>query len=256
ALGRADTGRDLGLCRRLGGVDACGTLRADRFTARAGVVSPSLHIFEQRAVGPLGCNCYIVGDPATRQAIVIDPGGDADELAGSIAAQNLTITGIVATHAHFDHILAAERLRAVTGAPFHLHPDDNSLLAWMQESGRMFLGIDLPPPPEVDTPTREGDVLVAGSVRLEVLHTPGHSPGSISLTHPDALFAGDTLFQGSVGRVDLPGGDGRALLAAVRTKLFTLGDSVPVYPGHGPATTIGQERNFNPFVGAGSSWTG
>ena len=116
----------------------------------------------------------------------------------------------------------------------------------------MFLGIDLPPPPEVDTETREGDLLIAGSVSLEVLHTPGHSPGSISLVHPEAVFSGDTLFAGSIGRSDLPGGDTQTLLAAIRNKLFVLPEHLPVYPGHGPATTLERERATNPFVGDGA----
>jgi glyoxylase-like metal-dependent hydrolase (beta-lactamase superfamily II) len=116
----------------------------------------------------------------------------------------------------------------------------------------MFLGIDLPPPPEVDTEAREGDRVVAGAVDLEVIHTPGHSPGSITLVGEGAVFAGDTLFAGSIGRTDLPGGDTQALLDAVKDKLFRLDDDLPVYPGHGPATTLGQEKETNPFVGQGS----
>lgn len=211
-----------------------------------------IEIFDHLVVGPLQCNCYIVGDSDTHEAIVIDPGDDADRLAGSIAAKGLTVTAIVATHAHFDHVVAAARLRTLTGAPFYLHADDKPLLAWVQESGRMFLGIDLPAPPEVDTEAREGDRLVAGAVGLEVVHTPGHSPGSISLVADGAVFSGDTLFAGSIGRTDLPGGDAQALLDAVKDKLFRLDDDLGVYPGHGPATTLGHERATNPFVGMGS----
>lgn len=208
-----------------------------------------MEIFEHLVVGPLQCNCYIVGDPETKEAIVIDPGDDADRLAEALAQKQLTVTAIVATHAHFDHIVAAERLRALTGAPFYLHAEDKPLLAWMQDSGRLFLGMDLPPPPEVDTEAREGDRLLAGSVGLEVVHTPGHSPGSISLISEDAVFSGDTLFAGSIGRTDLPGGDTHALLNAVKDKLFRLDGDLAVYPGHGPATTLGAEQETNPFVG-------
>jgi hydroxyacylglutathione hydrolase len=200
-------------------------------------------------VGPLACNCYVVGEESTRRAIVIDPGGDADELAGEIASQDLTITAIVATHAHFDHIIAAEQLRTLTGAPFVLHDDDRPLLDWMQESGRLFLDVELPPPPEVDTSAREGERITAGAVEFEVVHTPGHSPGSISLVAAGGVFSGDTLFAGSIGRTDLPGGDAQALLGAVRSKLFALDESLIVYPGHGPTTTLGAERAENPFVG-------
>lgn len=208
-----------------------------------------MEIFEHLVVGPLQCNCYIVGDPESKEAIVIDPGDDADRLAESLAEKQLTVTAIVATHAHFDHIVAAERLRVLTGAPFYLHAEDKPLLEWMQESGRLFLGMELPPPPEVDTEAREGDRLRAGSMGLEVVHTPGHSPGSISLVAEDALFSGDTLFAGSIGRTDLPGGDTQALLDAVKDKLFRLGADLVVYPGHGPATTLAAEQETNPFVG-------
>ncbi|MGH2729509.1 MAG: MBL fold metallo-hydrolase, partial [Actinomycetota bacterium] len=190
-----------------------------------------LEIFAHRVVGPLQCNCYVVGDPKTKEAIVIDPGDDADGIAEDIAAKGLTVTAIVATHAHFDHVLAAERLRALTGAPFYLHDLDRPLLDWLQESVRTFLGVDVDPPPEVDSSIAEGDKLKAGEVELEVLHTPGHSPGSVSLVGDTAVFAGDTLFAGSVGRTDLPGGDTDALVKAVKSKLFALEDDLPVYPG-------------------------
>ena len=215
----------------------------------------SVHLFHHRAVGPLQCNCYIVGDPVTKQAIVIDPGGDADELAVDLAQHDLTVVSIIATHAHFDHIVAAEQLRQMTGAPFYMHEADKPVLDWFGASGQMFLGVDLGAPPEVDRDAPEGHLLEAGGAKLEVLHTPGHSPGSISLVGEGVVFAGDTLFAGSIGRTDLPGGDTRALLDAVQQKLFPLGDDVVVYPGHGPSTTLGVERVSNPFVGTGStSW--
>jgi glyoxylase-like metal-dependent hydrolase (beta-lactamase superfamily II) len=208
-----------------------------------------LKIFHHLEVGPLACNCYVVGDPVTKQAIVIDPGGDADELLKLITADELTVTAIVATHAHFDHLIAAEQMRAATGAPFYLHPLDKPLLAWMQESGRLFLGIELPPPPEVDDDADEGVLLSAGDTQLQVVHTPGHSPGSISLVGAGTIFAGDTLFAGSVGRTDLPGGDSGALVESVREKLFSLEGDLPIYPGHGPSTSLQREREYNPFVG-------
>ena len=216
----------------------------------------SLSILWHREVGPLACNCYIVGDGASKQAIVIDPGGDADDLIEFLAREQLAVTAVVATHAHFDHVIAAQRVVEHTGAPFYLHADDKPLLYWMQESGRMFLGIELGPPPEVDTSPSEGDVLRAGELELSVVHTPGHSPGSIALLHEDAVFSGDTLFAGSVGRTDLPGGDTRALIDAIKHKLFVLEKDLPVYPGHGPATTLEQERAFNPFVGENATGFG
>ncbi|MDQ4124360.1 MAG: MBL fold metallo-hydrolase [Actinomycetota bacterium] len=206
-------------------------------------------------VGPLGCNCYVVGDPATKEAIVIDPGGDGTRLIEELVRLGVTVTAIVATHAHFDHLIAGQELRAHTGAPFHLHDGDRFLLDWWHESGRLFLGIELPPPPEIDASANEGLVVQAGTTRLEVLHTPGHSPGSISLAGRDALFSGDALFAGSVGRTDLPGGDTNVLLDAIKSKLFAFGDEVPVYPGHGEPTTIGEEKERNPFVGRNARWT-
>lgn len=206
-------------------------------------------------VGPLGCNCYVVGDPATKEAIVIDPGGDAARLIEELVRLGVTVKAIVATHAHFDHLIAGQELRAHTGAPFHLHDADRFLLDWWHESGRLFLGIELPPPPEIDAGANEGLVLQAGSTKLEVLHTPGHSPGSISLAGDGALFSGDALFAGSVGRTDLPGGDTAVLLDAIKSKLFAFGDDVPVYPGHGEPTTVGEEKERNPFVGRNARWT-
>ena len=211
-----------------------------------------MKVFAQFEVGPLACNCYVVGDPTTKHAIVIDPGGDIERVTTALQDNDLTVTAIVATHAHFDHLLAAESLRGLTGAPFYMHDGDRPLLDWYEESGRMFLGLELGAPPAIDTSAREGDVLRAGSAELQVIHTPGHSPGSITLAGADALFSGDTLFAGSIGRSDLPGGDSHTLLGVIKEKLFAFDDDVTVYPGHGPATTVGEERRANPFVGEGS----
>jgi hydroxyacylglutathione hydrolase len=211
-----------------------------------------MEIFAHRVVGPLACNCYIVGDPNTRDAVVIDPGGEADELARLLTEQKVNVVYIVATHAHFDHLVAAEELRKLTGAPFLLHGQDRPVLDWYRESGRLFLGIELPPPPEIDGTLVEGDKVGAGRTAFEVLHTPGHSPGSISLVGEGTLFSGDTLFASSIGRSDLPGGDDQLLRRMIRGKLFGFDDETIVFPGHGPATTIGQERALNPFVGDGS----
>jgi glyoxylase-like metal-dependent hydrolase (beta-lactamase superfamily II) len=216
----------------------------------------AMKVFEQLVVGALQCNCYLVGDPVTLEGIVIDPGDDPDAILAAAARHRLKLVAAVATHAHFDHILAADAIRRTTGIPFYLHADDVPILAFNQDAGRMFLGIELPPSPEVDRTYADGDELVVGSMRLGVIHTPGHSPGSVSLLAPDeAVFVGDTLFYASVGRTDLPGGDGDEELASIRERLFPLGD-LPVFPGHGPATTLGQERFSNPFVGSnGGLWT-
>lgn len=214
-------------------------------------------LFDHLVVGALQCNCYLVGDPLTREAIVVDPGDDPDRIIARAEAHSLRLVASVATHAHFDHVLAADALRSRLGIPFHLHGDDLTILALQQEAGLVFLGEQLPPPTEVDHRLADGDELAAGSARLGVLHTPGHSPGSISLLAPgDALFSGDTLFFGSIGRTDLPGGDGEAELESIRSRIFPLGD-LAVYPGHGPATTIDQERRTNPYVGErGGLWGG
>lgn len=211
-----------------------------------------MELFARFEVGPLACNCFIVGDPATKEAIVIDPGGDAQTVAGVLQERSLRVTAIVATHAHFDHLIAAQALRELTGAPFYMHAADRPLLDWYEESARMFLGVEIGPPPDIDTSADEGDALVAGDVRLDVVHTPGHSPGSISLFAPAAVFSGDALFAGSIGRSDLPGGDGRLLIGSIKEKLLVLDDDVAVHPGHGPSTTVGAERRSNPFVGENS----
>jgi len=221
----------------------------------------TLKIFEHMVVGDLSCNCYLVGDPETRQAVVIDPGDDGGRIQQAIADHGLTIVAVVATHAHFDHVLAAEAIRAATGAPFYLHLADMDLLQWLPASMQMFLGVtDGPPPPDVDTELADEDTLEVGGSSLQVIHTPGHSPGSICLLSSDPqgtmLFSGDTLFAMSVGRSDLPGGDQDALLASIRRRLFPLGD-MPVFPGHGPETALDRERANNPFVGEGSRfWSG
>jgi glyoxylase-like metal-dependent hydrolase (beta-lactamase superfamily II) len=186
---------------------------------------------------------------------VIDPGDDPDAILAAAERHGLTLVAAVATHAHFDHVMAADAIRRKTGVPFYLHADDVPTLAHNQEAG-VFFGIELPPSPDIDRTYADGDELVAGSMRLGVIHTPGHSPGSVSLVAPDeAVFSGDTLFYASVGRTDLPGGDTAEELASIRERLFPLGD-LPVFPGHGPPTTIGQEQVSNPFVGSGGGlWT-
>ena len=209
----------------------------------------ALVLFEQLTVGLLGCNCYIVGDPVTRSAIVIDPGGDAATIIAAAERHGLTIAAQVATHAHFDHVLAADKIRSITGAPFYMHEADIPLLAWLGPSMEMFLGVQGVDAPDVDKGLVEGDRIDVADGGLLVLHTPGHSPGSISLLDPGAaLYSGDTLFADSIGRTDLPGGDFTQLDTSVKQKIFTLED-LPVFPGHGPATSVDRERVSNPFVG-------
>lgn len=210
----------------------------------------ALQIYEHLLVGPLACNCYIVGDTDTPTAMVIDPGDDADQILEALARHRLQLGLIVATHAHFDHIMGADSLRQATGAPFYLHSDDVPLLEWVPASLQLFLGRVTGRAPEVDAILKDGGELTSGDLRLEVLHTPGHSPGSICLVSEaeGVMFSGDTLFAQSVGRTDLPGGDTEQLLSSIRQRLFPLGD-LKVFPGHGGPTTLERERYENPFVG-------
>ncbi|MGO9146189.1 MAG: MBL fold metallo-hydrolase [Desulfomonilia bacterium] len=195
-------------------------------------------------------NCFILGDEQTHQAIVIDPGGEADKILRQIDSMGLTVMAIVNTHAHVDHIGAIRQIKDVTGAQIMMHEAELPLLQAASRMGRLF-GIRIEQPPDPDRFLSEGEVISLGDgISLSVLDTPGHSPGGISLVTSDKklCFAGDTLFAGSIGRTDLPGGDYHTLIASIKTKLLPLGDDMKVLPGHGPATTLGAERRYNPFL--------
>jgi hydroxyacylglutathione hydrolase len=201
-------------------------------------------------VGPIQSNCYIVGCEKTREAAVIDPGGDADKILITLAKDKLRCLYIINTHGHFDHSADNKRLKEVTGAQLLIHPADAPMILNQSMGGGMWgLHVDNSPPP--DRYLGEGDIITFGDISLKVLHTPGHSPGGISLVTDKMVFVGDTLFAGSIGRTDFPGGDYEGLLRQVRNKIFTLGDDVVVYPGHGPKTTVGRERKTNPFFSTG-----
>ncbi|HWD99484.1 MAG TPA: MBL fold metallo-hydrolase [Bryobacteraceae bacterium] len=206
-------------------------------------------IHEILPVGILGCNCSIIGDEASREAIVIDPGDNIDEILAVLERHALTVKSIAITHAHIDHIGGAARLRSATGAPIYMNEED-SFLSDRLDMQAAWLGVETPENPGIDQPAREGDILRAGSLEATVLHTPGHTPGSISLFFraQNTLIAGDTLFRGSIGRTDLPGGDSAEILKSIRGKLYTLPEDVIVIPGHGEDTTIGNEKKSNPFV--------
>ncbi len=200
-------------------------------------------------VGLLQCNCSVFGDEQTREAIVIDPGDDIENVNAILAEHHLTVKAILVTHAHIDHVAGAHKLRAITGAPVYLNPRDTELLDALPIQAS-WLGVDTPERTEVDSELSDGLVLQLGSAEFRVLHTPGHTQGSSSLWIPQEskLVAGDTLFRDSIGRTDLPGGDGRQILASIKSQLLPLPEDTVVIPGHGPNTTIGREKERNPFL--------
>jgi glyoxylase-like metal-dependent hydrolase (beta-lactamase superfamily II) len=203
-------------------------------------------IIETLVVGPLLVNCYLAGCERTREAVVIDPGDDADKILAAIQRHKLKLKHIINTHAHFDHLGAVQTLREATGAPFRLHPADVQLVnSYLVQAA--YFGLPPGPRPQVDGYLNDGDEIVFGDEKLRVLHTPGHSPGGVSFAGNGVVFVGDELFLDSIGRTDFPGGNYEVLINAIRTKLFPLGDDVVVYPGHGSKTTIGRERLHNPF---------
>jgi glyoxylase-like metal-dependent hydrolase (beta-lactamase superfamily II) len=206
-------------------------------------------VLETFPVGMLACNCTILGDETTHEAMVVDPGENVPEILSRLMKHHLTLKQIVVTHAHIDHVGGALRLKRATGAPILLNQNDLPLLA-MMEAQAEWLGVR---PPEVAPPDASADDgLHIGLPNLpgEVLHTPGHTEGSICLYFEpqQLLLAGDTLFAGSIGRTDLPGGDPRKIIRSIRERLLALPDAVTVIPGHGPLTTIGDERATNPFL--------
>jgi hydroxyacylglutathione hydrolase len=224
-------------------------------------------IHEILPVGMLQCNCHIVGDPHTREAIVIDPGDDDAEILSVIERHRLKVTAIVVTHTHIDHVGGLHHLQEATGAPVYLHGDDLGLYRMLEQQAA-WLRWKTPEPARIDQLVREGDVIRWGRYQGQILHTPGHTQGSICLYMPSdlpmapgdgapaqgtksgtgQLFAGDTLFAGSIGRTDLWGGSFEEIINSLMGKVLALPDSTIVYPGHGEATTIGKERATNPFL--------
>jgi len=206
-------------------------------------------IHEILPVGILQCNCSILGDETSREAIVVDPGDDIPKIMAILNRHHLTVKQILITHAHIDHIAGAARLKQLTGAPILYNPRDLPLVKMMDvQAGWLDI-----PTPEVHSPDdtlEDGRLITITGLTGNILHTPGHTQGSVCLHLPDQnlLLAGDTLFAGSVGRTDLPGGDGPTLIRSIHEKLLPLPDATIVIPGHGPKTTIGEERETNPFL--------
>jgi len=199
-------------------------------------------------VGPFANNIYVVFDADTREAAVLDVGFEPERVIELVRRERLSVRWLLATHAHYDHVAAMLPLQREVGGAFGLHPADRPLLERVELQGSMF---GLPPVevPAVALELFEGQSVPLGEHALEVLFTPGHSPGHVTFRHGDTLWSGDVLFAGSVGRTDLPGASWEVLERSIRERLFPLGDACVVLPGHGPATTIGEERRSNPFVG-------
>jgi hydroxyacylglutathione hydrolase len=206
-------------------------------------------IHEILPVGPLQCNCSVIGDEQTREAMVIDPGDDVEQMLDLVRKHNLQVKQIVITHAHIDHVGGAMKLRKATGAPVLLNQNDYALLK-MLDVQAAWLGMAAPEKVEIDQGIGQADTVKAGSLVGQVLHTPGHTEGSICLYFPaeTMLIAGDTLFAGSIGRTDLPGGSFEKILHSLHDRVLALPDETVVVPGHGPLTRIGEERESNPFL--------
>lgn len=204
-------------------------------------------IIKKLEVGPIMANCFVVRCDETKEAVVIDPGDDADRILMTLAQEQLTVKYLVNTHGHFDHVSANKKMKEATGAQIAIHPEDEPMLNELSQSALMF-GLTSENSPPADIHLNDGDTITFGNITLKVIHTPGHSKGGICLHTDGHLFAGDTLFAGSIGRTDLPGGDYGTLISSIKEKLFPLEDHTIVYTGHGPETLIGREKASNPFL--------
>ncbi len=208
-------------------------------------------IHEILPVGLLQCNCSILGDENSGEAIVVDPGDEIDKVLAILQRHKLRLQYVVVTHAHIDHIGGAKKLKEATGAPVYMNEQDLELYRHLDQQA-MMIGVPTPETTSIDVMLRDGDEIRCGDIRATVLHTPGHTQGSISLLVPDGeqtkLLAGDILFRDSIGRTDLPGGNFGQIMQSLKDKLLALDDETVVVPGHGPLTTIGRERERNPFL--------
>ena len=203
-------------------------------------------ILRKMELGSFGTNCYIVGDEVTKEGMIIDPGDDGSDILKQVKVLGLTIKLIVLTHSHIDHIGALAEVKKATGAEIAIHETEAPFL--LKQPWRMEFMPPSPPSPPAGRMLKEGDTITVGKLKFKVLHTPGHTIGGICLLGNGVVFSGDTLFNFSVGRADFPGSDYNQELNSIRNKLMTLPDDTKVYPGHGPASTIGTERRGNPFL--------
>jgi glyoxylase-like metal-dependent hydrolase (beta-lactamase superfamily II) len=204
-------------------------------------------IIEALQLGPIGTNAYVVGDPAAGTAVVVDPGDEAPRVLALLDRLALRLSAVVATHAHFDHVGGVRPLVEATRAPFLLFYAELPVLQVAADRAQQF-GLLIPPPPAPDRLLREGETVAMGGAAFRVAHTPGHSPGHMCLIADGVAFVGDVVFQGSIGRTDLPGADHVTLLRSIATHILTLPDATILYNGHGPVTTVGRERRTNPFL--------
>lgn len=212
---------------------------------------------ESIVVGPFAQNVHLVWCPRTREGILVDPGFEPEKALALVEEHGVKVKEVVATHGHIDHVWGATAVCAATKAPFRMHPGDQYWLDALDRQAAMF-GLEAPPgTPVIDRPLADGETISFGDVTLTVIHTPGHTPGSVCL-HDGArtLFTGDLLFAGSIGRTDFPGGDFRTIVKSIRKRVFALDPRTVVHCGHGPTTTVGEEKDSNPFVGDGASGEG
>ncbi len=199
-------------------------------------------------VGPVGANCYIFGDDVSGEVFVIDPGDEPERILAAVRRLGARPVAIVNTHGHFDHVQGVEAVRREAHSPFWIHEAEREVLAQSPARALALFGLELPPSPVPDRWLKDSDRLPVGSLVLTVRHTPGHSPGGVCLLGDGIVFTGDTLFAGSIGRTDIPGADHATLLASIVRVLVPLPDATVCYPGHGPETTIGEEKRTNPFL--------
>lgn len=208
-------------------------------------------IIKELAVGPIMANCFILGCEETQEAVVVDPGDEANRILLILADLKLNVKHILNTHGHFDHVGGNKKMKEATGADIMIHPLDAPMLGNLSASAAAW-GMSAEDSPKPGRTLEDGDKISFGNITLTVLHTPGHTPGGISFSTKGCVWVGDTLFAGSIGRTDFEGGDYNTLISSIKNKLFVLEDDVRVFTGHGPETTIGKEKRSNPFVGQGS----